>query len=415
MKDIKKQLPKGWRWGRLKNEITNNISLFKKGVFAEETFKYIDISSIDNVTKRIIGYQEIPVNDAPSRAKYILEENDIIVATVRPNLNAVAIVDKQYAGCVGSSGFCVVRLRNVHYPKYFFQYLTSPYFIDVVSAMVQGAMYPAINNHDVLNFEIPLPPTLDDQIAIANELERKMSEVETMRQAALRQKDAGDATEGAILREVFPPKEQSKLPNGWKWKKLSEVCFINPTKRKGFTRESSLQTTFVPMDAIDETTGRISKIITRPYSEISKGYTFFEEGDVLFAKITPCMQNGKSAIANNLTDKVGFGSTEFHVLRPKPDIIKKWAFFFVRTKEFRKQSEDHFEGSAGQQRVPVEFLENSLIPVPSTIAEQKVVTDKIEQKLSQVESIRQGSEKQLKAINAMPGAILREVFDFGKN
>lgn len=119
-KNEKRQMPKGWRWGRLKNEITNKFSLFKKDVFAEDTFKYIDISSIDNLTKRIIGYQEIPVNDAPSRAKYILEENDIIVSTVRPNLNAVAIVDKKYAGCIGSSGFCVVRLSSGHYPQYFF-------------------------------------------------------------------------------------------------------------------------------------------------------------------------------------------------------------------------------------------------------------------------------------------------------
>ena len=200
MKNVEKDLPKGWRWGRLKNEIINSISLFKKDVFAKDTFQYIDISSIDNVTKRIIGYQEIPVHDAPSRAKYILEENDIIVATVRPNLNAVAIVDQQYAGCVGSSGFCVVRLRCGHYPQYFFQYLTSPYFVDVVSAMVQGAMYPAINNRDVLNFDIPLPPTLDDQIAIATELERKMAEVETMRQAALRQKEAVSSTECEIAR-----------------------------------------------------------------------------------------------------------------------------------------------------------------------------------------------------------------------
>ena len=97
-KKEKRELPKGWKWGRLKNEITNKISLFKKDEFAEDTFKYIDISTIDNVTKRIIGYQEIPVNDAPSRAKYILEENDIIVATVRPNLNAVAIVGQPRDG-----------------------------------------------------------------------------------------------------------------------------------------------------------------------------------------------------------------------------------------------------------------------------------------------------------------------------
>lgn len=86
--------------------------------------------------------------------------------------------------------------------------------------MVQGAMYPAINNNDVLNFEIPLPPTINDQIAIANELERKTAEVEAMRQAALRQKEAGDALQDATLGELFPYQKEEKLQEGWKWIEL---------------------------------------------------------------------------------------------------------------------------------------------------------------------------------------------------
>ena len=407
MKDVKKQLPKGWRWEKLgdKSLVTTIMGQSPPG----ETYNKDKIGLPFFQGKADFGiiYPEATVwCSAPKR---IAEPNDILLS-VRAPVGPTNLAKEKC--CIGR-GLAAFRCNEGLYYKYLLLMLRN--FEKHISAGGSGSIFNAIGKDEIKEITFPLPPTLDDQIAIATELERKMAEVETMRQAALRQKEASDATEGTILREVFPPKEQSKLPNGWKWKKLSEVCFINPTKRKGFTRESSLQTTFVPMDTIDETTGRISKIITRPYSEISKGYTFFEEGDILFAKITPCMQNGKSAIANNLTDKVGFGSTEFHVLRPKPDITKEWAFFFVRTKEFRKRSKDHFEGSAGQQRVPVEFLENSLISVPSTIAEQKVITDKIEQKLSQVESIRQGSEKQLESIEAMPGAILREVFDFGKN
>jgi len=203
-----------------------------------------------------------------------------------------------------------------------------------------------------------------------------------------------------------------KLPEGWEWKPLLDICFINPGKGKGFLRKPDVQTSFLPMEAVDELTGRIAKRIVRPYSEISKGYTFFEEEDVLFAKITPCMQNGKSAIAENLIDGIGFGSTEFHVLRPKTGVIKEWIYYFIRTAEFRRRAEEHFEGSAGQRRVPVDFIGNSLIPLPPTLDDQIAIASELERKMAEVNKIRQATDRQLEAIEALPGAILREVFDF---
>lgn len=204
------------------------------------------------------------------------------------------------------------------------------------------------------------------------------------------------------------------LPRGWRWVKIEEVCEINPRKRAGFFREPSAPTSFVPMEAIDEDTGCIVQRISRPYSEIAKGYTYFEEGDVLFAKITPCMQNGKSAIAKNLIDGIGFGSTEFHVIRPKPDITKEWIYFFVRTKEFRKEAEAHFEGSAGQQRVPTDFIENYLIPFPPSLDDQIAIANKLERKMAEVETMRQASLRQKEAVNALQSARLREFFPFKK-
>ena len=194
--------------------------------------------------------------------------------------------------------------------------------------------------------------------------------------------------------------------------KLENLCEINPRKRKEFLRNPNAPTSFVPMEAVDELTGRIAKRIVRPYSEISKGYTFFEEGDVLFAKITPCMQNGKSAIADNLIDGIGFGSTEFHVLRPKTGVIKEWIYYFIRTAEFRRIAEEHFEGSAGQRRVPVDFIGNSLIPLPPTLDDQITLASELERKMTEVSKIRQAIDRQLEAIEALPGAILREAFDF---
>lgn len=198
----KRELPKGWRWVKI-NDALESIQIFNPAKYAGASFGYIDISSVDSITKKITSSNEIAIKEAPSRAKYVLKENDILVSTVRPNLNAVAVVGAEYDGCIGSSGFCVLRLRKDYSPLFFFNFLISPYFVSKVSELVQGAMYPAISNNDVKGFHIPVPPTLDEQIAIANGLERKMKEIADMRQATVRQKEAIEAMPGAVLREVF--------------------------------------------------------------------------------------------------------------------------------------------------------------------------------------------------------------------
>ena len=209
MSSDKRKLPEGWKWAMIKKVIENNIQVLSPENFDDEKFIYIDISSVDNVTKKILNTNEVLTKEAPSRAKSILKENDVIISTVRPNLNAVALVDKGRAGNICSSGFCVIRLKNGYHAPYFFYYLTSPYFVEAISNMVQGAMYPAISNDDIKDFSIPLPPLLSDQIAIASELERKLSELEKAHQAAQRQLEAIEALPGAILREVFDFDEEN--------------------------------------------------------------------------------------------------------------------------------------------------------------------------------------------------------------
>jgi len=202
------KLPNGWQWMKVRKIMEDNVQVFSPENYGTEKFVYIDISSVDNVSKKIVKSNQIFVKDAPSRAKYILKENDIIISTVRPNLNAVALANRKHDGNVCSNGFCVIRLKCGSYAPYFFYYFTSPYFVGKVSRMVQGAMYPAINDDDVKNFSIPLPPTLDNQIVIANKLERKMTEVNKIRQAIDRQLEAIEALPGAILREVFDFEEK---------------------------------------------------------------------------------------------------------------------------------------------------------------------------------------------------------------
>lgn len=163
------------------------------------------------------------------------------------------------------------------------------------------------------------------------------------------------------------------IPSLWKRVRLADICEINP--RKDFQTEPKPDTevTFVPMSAVDEILGKITEPEVRLYKDVSSGYTAFLEGDVLFAKITPSMENGKAAIAANLVNGIGFGSTEFHVLRPNAVVLAEWIFAFIRQPIFRDAAVNTFTGSAGQQRVPSIFLEKFQIPLPPLLEQQRIV------------------------------------------
>lgn len=159
----------------------------------------------------------------------------------------------------------------------------------------------------------------------------------------------------------------------WLTKPLGEVCSINPKLAGSDTLRPDAEVTFVPMTAVDEVSGTIARPERRRYSEVAKGYTPFTVNDVLFAKITPCMQNGKAAVASDLCGGLGFGSTEFHVLRSAGSVLPRWVFAFVRQPAFRSAAEASFTGSAGQQRVPADFLKTFPIPVPPLAEQERIV------------------------------------------
>lgn len=157
---------------------------------------------------------------------------------------------------------------------------------------------------------------------------------------------------------------------------LGEVCEINPST--AFDLRDDSPCTFVPMEAVDDWFAQIVKLAIRPFREVSKGYTSFAENDVLLAKITPCMENGKCAIARGLRDRVGFGSTEFHVLRASKYVLPEWLFYFWRLPETRRNAERSMTGTAGQKRVPSSHLERIKIPLPD-LSEQKRFVGLLEQ------------------------------------
>lgn len=197
-------------------------------------------------------------------------------------------------------------------------------------------------------------------------------------------------------------------PDDWRLVRLADICEINP-RRPGLSRSDDTLTTFIPMAAVDDITHTVVQPEQKPFASVKRGYTYFAEGDVLFAKITPCMQNGKHAIARNLIDGIGFGSTEFHVLRPQEDITAEWLHFFLVQPSVLEAAMAHFTGAVGQQRVPQSYLAGLGIPLPP-LAEQQRILGILNEQMMVVQKAKVAVEAQLGAINQLPAALLQTAF-----
>jgi type I restriction enzyme S subunit len=165
----------------------------------------------------------------------------------------------------------------------------------------------------------------------------------------------------------------TKLPDRWEICTLGEVCVVSPHRKEIATLNDDMDVSFVPMAAVSED-GRLLDSKTTKVREVKEGFPHFKEHDVLVAKITPCFENGKRWFAKSLINGIGFGSTEFHVLRAnRSRVLPEWIYYIVSLPEFRRDGQRRMTGTAGQKRVPSSFLEEYRIPVPSLTIQRRVV------------------------------------------
>ena len=166
--------------------------------------------------------------------------------------------------------------------------------------------------------------------------------------------------------------------------RLGDVAHINPRFDKSSLADD-VPVSFVQMASVGAADGKINVSIVRPFAEVKKGsYTPFKDGDVLFAKVTPCMENGKMAVARGLKNGVGFGSSEFHVLRPSDQVDAKYLYYFVSSQAFRKEAAGHMTGAVGLRRVPAAFLADAQLPLVP-LDEQRRIVAEIEKQFSRLD------------------------------
>lgn len=198
---------------------------------------------------------------------------------------------------------------------------------------------------------------------------------------------------------------RKRLPPGWTEARLPDIVEINPPNPE-VPPDDDTPVSFVPMAAVQVMAGGIDTSKTRPWREIRKGYKRFQDGDVLFAKITPCMENGKLAVAKGLHNGVGAGSTEFHVLRPsaaiRPDLL---AYYLLRD-DFRAAARSKMKGTAGQLRVPQGFLEAQTLPVPPPRDQQRIV-ETIDSYFTRLDGVTATLERVRRSLKRYRASILK--------
>lgn len=182
--------------------------------------------------------------------------------------------------------------------------------------------------------------------------------------------------DGKIKKEKpLPPIRDNEkhfdIPDNWQWVRLGEVCQINPRNK---TADENIDATFLPMVAINDGYDSNYNPLVRTWHEIKNGFTHFADGDVIIAKITPCFQNRKSAIVENLVNGIGAGTTELYVLRSYGKFInEKYLLYFVKNQKFITDGLATMKGTAGQQRVSKNFISNYLLPLPPLDEQERIV------------------------------------------
>jgi len=300
---------------------------------------------------------EIPyINDGVKFNTAEVNDGDVIFAdtaeddTVGKCVEVLNVGDRKIVSGLHTY-FC--RPRHKMALGYLGYYLNSNHFHNQLLPYIAGSKVSSVNRTSIARTFISYPADLSAQRRIAAILSSADKVIAATQKLIAKYKQMKQG----MMEDLLKPKE------GWKMVKLGEVCAVNPKTDTTKVLDDDF-VTFVRMEDVSND-GLIASFSERPYKSLQKkGFTIFQNDDVIFAKITPCMENGKGALVRNMKSKICMGSTEFHVLRACDNVSIDFIYQLTISKQFRQRAEMQMTGSAGQQRVPTAFLEDYLISIP---------------------------------------------------
>lgn len=198
-----------------------------------------------------------------------------------------------------------------------------------------------------------------------------------------------------------------KVPASWEVTKLKRICKVGASINDLLRKHSDLdEVVFLPMENISED-GEIDCSIKQPIAKVKTGFSSFAKNDVVVAKITPCFENGKGACLDKLESDIGYGTTELFNLRAGDEVLPKYLYFITMTKVFRILGEGQMTGSAGQKRVPADFIKDFTIGLPP-IDEQQEIVDYIRSAKGRIDRLIATKHEQLKALTEFKSSVVSD-------
>lgn len=349
--------------------------------------EYVDISSVDNIEKRIVSSQIFDAKDAPSRAKQLIKRGDILVSTVRPNLNAVAIVDRESEHLfVASTGYCVLRCNSKTDNHYVFHFCQSPYFIDDMVSQATGASYPAVSSTIVENSLIPLP-SLGEQKHIAAVLD-KVSDLIALRKQQLAKLD--ELVKARFVEMFGDPKTN---PNDYPVVQLSEYIQFLTSGSRGWAQYCTNDGSewFITIKNVKDC--RISIDNMQPVNAPDNAEarrTKVQEGDLLISITADLGRTG--VVTKEIAEHGAYINQHLTCIRLNKEILNPlYVAFFMETPAGKEQFESKNQSAV---KAGLNFNSiNSLRLIVPPMNEQNAFVDFVAQVDKSKLTVQQGLDK----------------------
>lgn len=328
---------------------------------------YVGLENIEPSTGRLIGELECEIDSIKS-VKRVFKKSDILYGRLRPALNKVAYPNTDG---ICSTDIIVLRAKDKNgiLPELYSRIFRSARFNEMVLNGVSGGQLPRVDAKYLLQLPIhEIPVTIQQKMV--EELEGYQHII----------------TGARTVVSNYTPQIICQTDT---YKMLAEIATFKPSKDEVKDLPEDTEVSFVPMADINTFDASFTPKENRKLSEVLSGFTYFKDNDILLAKITPCFENGKAGIARNLTNGIGFGSTEYIVIRANTSLVyPEWIFYHINTPEFIEGGRAFMTGTAGQQRVDINYVKQYRIPVPP-LEEQKKILDQISYEQSLIEPSKQ--------------------------
>ncbi|HHK8990566.1 TPA: restriction endonuclease subunit S [Escherichia coli] len=335
-------------------------------------------------------------------------KGDLVIHAMDAFAGAIGVSDSDgkstpvYAACVPRK---IGKVNSYYYAYYMRDLALSGFIVSLAKGIRERSTDFRFNDFA----ELLLPfPDYEEQTLIANFLDKKTALIDEAisikeKQISLLKERKQIIIQQAVTQGLDPnvPMKDSgvdwigKIPEHWEVVPLKRLAVLSPSVKVS-NRKSKELVTFLAMEKVS-TDGYIDQDTLMPICDVSQGFTVFNKGDVIVAKITPCFENGKSAWLNNLQTEFGYGSTEFHVLRCGQRIIGSFLYLIVSSPLFLNAGEAMMTGSAGQKRVPSSFIQNFPTAIPG-VAEQEKIVSKVKELFSQIDVVVASTENQIEKL-----------------